>query len=47
LNGSRLGQVGSDRERFSGARTRLVKGTFLIVVREVIRKPNPMICRLR
>jgi hypothetical protein len=48
LNGSRRGQNGWDRERFAGARTRLITGGHLIVVREATRTPpNPMICRLR
>jgi hypothetical protein len=47
LNGSRLGQTGWDRERFTGARARLINGEFLIVVRQATRMPpNPMICRL-
>jgi hypothetical protein len=47
LGGSRLGQVGWDRERFSGARTRLIARKHLIVVHQATRQPpSPMICRL-
>jgi hypothetical protein len=48
LNGAKRGQVGWDRERFAGARQRLIEGGFLIVVRPAtIKPPSPMICRLR
>jgi hypothetical protein len=49
LSGSKRGQVGWDRERFTGARQRLIEGGYLIVVREATFKPHfsPMVCRLR
>jgi hypothetical protein len=49
LSGSRRGRVGWDRERFVGARQRLIEGGYLIVVQAATfnPKPNPMICRVR
>jgi hypothetical protein len=48
LNDSKRGQFGWDRERFAGARQRLIDGGYLIVVRAAtIKPPKPMMCRLR
>jgi hypothetical protein len=47
LSGSKRGQVGWDRERFAGARQRLVEYGHLIVVQPASFKLNrPMTCRL-
>jgi hypothetical protein len=48
LNGSKRGQVGWDRERFAGARQRLIKYGHLLVVKPPrFRPPEAMVCRLR
>jgi hypothetical protein len=48
LSGAKRGQVGWDRERFTGARQRLIEYGHLIVVRPPrFKPPEPMICRLR
>jgi hypothetical protein len=47
LNGSKLGQTGWKRERFAGARQRLIEYGHLIVVRpQSFRPKRPMLCRL-
>jgi hypothetical protein len=47
LNGSKLGQTGWERERFAGARQRLIDYGHLIVVRpQSFRPKRPMLCRL-
>jgi len=47
LNGSKIGQTGWKRERFTGARQRLIGYGHLIVVRpQSFRPKRPMFCRL-
>jgi hypothetical protein len=47
LNGSKLGKTGWERERFAGARQRLIEYGHLIVVRpQSFRPKRPMVCRL-